>query len=41
VDLNHRPSEPHSDTLPDCATPRHESAQFQAVLPPTMNHVKD
>ena len=22
VDLNHRPSEPHSDTLPDCATPR-------------------
>jgi integrase len=23
VDLNHRPSEPHSDTLPDCATPRH------------------
>ena|GEM_PF-2318677 len=24
VDLNHRPSEPHSDTLPDCATPRHD-----------------
>src|SRR5512137_1113221 len=22
-DLNLRPSEPHSDTLPDCATPRH------------------
>ena len=22
VDLNHRPSEPHSDTLPGCATPR-------------------
>jgi hypothetical protein len=22
-DLNLRPSEPHSDTLPSCATPRH------------------
>ena len=27
-DLNLRPSEPHSDTLPSCATPRHMIINF-------------
>ena len=32
VDLNHRPSEPHSDTLPDCATPRHALFLSEKVI---------
>ncbi len=42
VDLNHRPSEPHSDTLPDCATPRHiKYCKVLRSLPPSQNHVKN
>jgi hypothetical protein len=41
-DLNLRPSEPHSDTLPDCATPRLD-IEFRVgrFLPPSHNPVKD
>ena len=37
VDLNHRPSEPHSDTLPGCATPR---LHCPWSLSPQVRHVK-
>ena len=32
-DLNLRPSEPHSDTLPDCATPRQRTKALQSIPP--------
>ena len=41
VDLNHRPSEPHSDTLPDCATPRHDVLKVLRELPPSAKPVKN
>jgi hypothetical protein len=43
-DLNLRPSEPHSDTLPDCATPRLiyiKLENFPCPLPSSHPPVKD